>query len=396
MPWKEICVMDRRIELINDWLSREYAITELSKIYGVSRQTVYKWIFRFREKGMPGLEDLSRAPLRHSNATKPEIIEMIVETKLEKQDRGPKKVLTKLQLYDPEEKWPAISTIGEILKRQGLVKSRKKRRRVTPYAEPFIDCDGPNKVWSADYKGQFRTGDRKYCYPLTITDNYSRYLLQCRGLSRPDHEQTQPWFEWTFREYGLPEAIKTDNGTPFASAGLGGLSRLSVWFIKLGIRPERIKPGHPEQNGRHERMHLTLKQATISPPKYNMSEQQKAFEEFKDDFNNERPHEALGQKPPSSAYDISPRAYPIRLPEVEYDDDIVVKKVRHSGELYWKGKYVHVSQSLAKEPIGLKQIDEHLWEVSFSFYPLGTLNELTGKVVPHKSSSKRQSGRKRK
>jgi len=395
MPWKETSVMDQKVQLIGDWLLREYSITELSEIYGISRQTVYKWIARYAEKGASGFEEISREPLSHPNATQPEIIEKIVEMKLKKQQLGPKKIIAKLQEYWPEEQWPAISTAGEILKRQGLVQPRKRKRRVTPYSEPFIGCDQPNLVWSADYKGQFKTRDGKLCYPLTITDNYSRYLLQCRGLSHPDHKQTQPWLEWTFREYGLPEAIRTDNGTPFASVGLGGLSKLSVWLIKLGIRPERIAPGHPEQNGRHERMHLTLKEATVNPPKGNMAKQQEAFEAFKYDLNYERPHEALRQKPPASVYHASDRAYPKRIPEIEYDGDVIVKKVRHSGELYWKGKFIHVSQALAREPISLKQIDEHLWEISFSFYSLGTLNELTGKVMPYKSRSRKRSKGKR-
>ena len=391
MPWKETSVMDQKVQMIGDWLTKEFSITELSEIYGVSRPTVYKWIDRYEEKGASGLEEVSREPCSHPNAIRPEIVEKIVELKLGKQKLGPKKIVAKLHEYWPDEPWPAISTVGEILKRQGLVNPRQRKRRVASYSEPFTGCDRPNRVWGADYKGQFETGDGKLCYPLTITDNYSRYLLQCRGLSRPDHEQTQRWFEWTFREHGLPEAIRTDNGTPFASVGLGGLSRLAVWFIKLGIRPERITPGHPEQNGRHERMHLTLKEATAMPPKGNMGKQQEAFEAFRHEFNYERPHEALGQKTPGSVHEASDRVYPKRIPEIEYDGDVIVKRVRHSGELYWKGKYIHVSQALAKEPIALKQIDEHRWEISFSFYSPGILDEHEGKVTPHKSKTGRQS-----
>ena len=331
------------------------------------------------------MEEIARKPLNHPNATHADLVEKIVGMKLMHQQMGPKKIIAKLQGQYTQERWPAVSTAGEILRKQGLVHPRKRKRRVMPYADPLLGCDKPNTVWSADYKGQFNTGDGKPCYPLTITDNNSRYLLQCRGLDQPSYEETQPWFEWTFREYGLPDAIRTDNGVPFASAALGGLSRLSVWFIKLGIRPEQILPGHPEQNGRHERMHRTLKEATVDPPEYNLLEQQ-AFEEFKHDYNYERPHEALGQKTPASVYHASHRTYPIRIPQVEYTDDVVVKKVRHSGELYWKGKFIHISQVLAKEPIALKQIDEHLWSISFSFYPLGVLSELTGKVSPAKKT----------
>jgi transposase InsO family protein len=382
MPWKETCAMDQRIQLIGDWLTREFSITDLGELYGVSRPTVYKWIGRYRERGSAGLEELARQPLNHPNATPAGLVEKIVTMKLAHQKMGPKKIIVNLQQQYSQMRWPAVSTAGEILKRQGLVRHRKRRRRVTPYADPLSRCDKPNSVWSADYKGQFNTGDGKPCYPLTITDNDSRYILQCRGLSQISHEETQSWFEWTFREYGLPDAIRTDNGVPFASAALGGLSRLSVWFIKLGIRPERILPGHPEQNGRHERMHRTLKEAAVDPPKRNLAEQQEAFEEFKQEYNSERPHEALGQKTPASVYHPSSRTYPMRLPQTEYDDDVIVKRVRHSGEMYWKGRFIHISKVLAHEPIALKQMDEHLWSISFSFYPLGVLNELTEKVFP--------------
>jgi len=374
--------MDQRMQLIADWLKREFSISDLGRLYGVSRPTVYKWIARYRERGSAGLEEMDRRPLNHPNATCPELVAKIVEMKLMHQKMGPKKIVGSLQQQYTQVRWPAISTAGEILRRQGLVQHRKRRRRVTPYTDPLLGCDKPNSVWSADFKGQFNTGDGRPCYPLTITDNNSRYLLQCRGLSQVSHEETQSWFEWTFREYGLPDAIRTDNGVPFASAALGGLSRLSVWFIKLGIKPERILPGHPEQNGRHERMHRTLKEAAVDPPKHNLAKQQQAFEEFRYEYNCERPHEALGQKTPASVYQPSPRHYPIRLPQVDYDNDVVVKRVRHSGELYWKGQFIHVSQVLAKEPIALKQIDDHLWSIYFSFYSLGILDEMIGKVSP--------------
>jgi transposase InsO family protein/transposase-like protein len=386
MPWKETCAMDQRMQLIGDWLTKEFSITELSESFGVSRPTVYKWIGRYRDRGSAALEEMARRPLNHPNATHPEIIKKIVEMKLLHQKMGPKKIVATLQQQYAHVRWPAISTAGEILKRQGLVRRRKRKRRVTPYADPLLGCSKPNSVWSADYKGQFNTGDGKPCYPLTITDNSSRYLLQCRGLGKISQEETLSWFEWTFREYGLPDAIRTDNGVPFASASLAGLSRLSVWFIKLGIKPERILPGHPEQNGRHERMHRTLKEATVDPPKHNLAEQQEAFEEFKHEYNCERPHEALCQKTPASVYQPSPRTYPIRLPPVEYDDDVVVKRVRHSGELYWKGRFIHLSKVLAKEPVALKQVDDHLWRISFSFYPIGVFNELIGTVSPLKTT----------
>jgi putative transposase len=387
MPWEEICAMDQKLQMIGDWLSGKFSITDLSEVYEVSRNTVYKWIDRYETEGPGGLEDRSRAPARHPNAILSPIVESIVTARINHRKWGPKKLMQWLRDHYPEQQWPAASTAGEILKREGQIRPRKRKRRTPPYNEPFTSCDQPNQVWSADYKGQFRMGNGRVCYPLTISDNCSRYLLVCRGLPRPTFDQTRPWFEKVFREKGLPEAIRTDNGAPFASVGLGGLSKLSVWFIKLGITPERIDTGHPEQNGRHERMHRTLKEETASPPKSSMRQQQRAFEAFKYEYNFERPHEALGQKPPASFYEHSRRPYPVRAPKVEYDHGDVTRQVRSNGEIKWKGTFIYVSEALVGEPIALHQRDDHLWEVWFSSHFLGTLNELTGKIF---SSSKRQ------
>lgn len=381
MPWKETCAMNQKMQLIGDWLSGEYSVTELSEIYNVSRNTIYKWVMRYQSDGPEGLEDRSRASHTHPNATAPEIVEQVLTVKRSHPNWGPKKLVAWLRSHYPIERWPTSSTAGEILRREGLVMHRRTRRRAPPYSEPFISSDKPNQVWSADYKGQFRMGNGMVCYPLTLSDNYSRYLLVCRGLSRPSFEQTRPWFEKVFKEKGLPKAIRTDNGTPFASVGLGGLSKLSVWFIKLGIIPERIETGHPEQNGRHERMHRTLKAETIRPPRSNLRQQQRAFEAFKYEYNFERPHEALDQEPPASLYERSQRPYPVRVPRVEYDHGDVTRHVRSNGEIKWKGRFIYVSEALVGEPIALHQRDDHLWEVWFSFHPLGTLNELTGKIL---------------
>jgi len=390
MPWKETCAMDQKMKMVGDWLSEEYAITQLSELYEVSRKTIYKWIGRYQTEGATGLEERSRAPRGHPNATPLEVAREIVATKLRHDKWGPKKLVAWLERHRPEETWPAASTAGEILKREGLVKPRRRKRRTPPYLEPFNDGQRPNAVWSADFKGQFRTENGRLCYPLTIADNFSRYLLCCRGLSRPTFEETRSWFEEVFKQYGLPEAIRTDNGAPFASLGPGGLSKLSVWFIKLGIRPERIEPGHPEQNGRHERMHRSLKEATAKPPRSDIEEQQKAFDEFALEYNLERPHEALGQETPASFYRPSLRPYPVRVPKVEYHGDVIVRQVRHNGEIRWKGELVYLSQALAGELVALKQKGEHLWEIRFSFHPLGVLNELTGKVMPLLSKQRRE------
>lgn len=383
MPWKELCAMDLRNEMINHWLSNEYSITELSASYDVSRKTIYKWIERYQNFGMAGLEELYRAPYRHPNATPEETVNAILTMKKRRMKWGPRKIIARLRSDYPDMKWPAGSTANEILKRYGFVKSRQYRHHTPPYTEPFLGCDQPNRVWSADYKGHFRMGDGRLCYPLTISDNSSRYLLGCWGLTRPTLEQTQPGFEWVFRHNGLPDAIRTDNGVPFASIGLGGLSRLSVWFIKLGVRPERIEPGCPEQNGRHERMHRTLKEATASPPKRNMREQQKAFNRFTAEYNNERPHEALGQKPPASIYRQSPRPFPAKLPEVEYDTNTTVRYVHNRGQIKWEGNLIFLSETLIGEYVALKQVDNYLWEVAYSFLPLGILDERIMRIKPY-------------
>jgi transposase InsO family protein len=383
MPWKELRALDLRTEMLNGWLSQEYSITELSESYSVSRKTIYKWIERYLSQGKGGLAELSREPHHHPNATPEEVVKAILAVKKCRMRWGPRKVMAKLRSDNPTLKWPADSTAHEILKRYGFVRPRKYRHHTPPYTEPFLERDQPNRVWSADYKGHFRMGDGRLCYPLTISDNHSRYLLGCWGLTRPTLEQTQPCFEWVFRHMGLPDAIRTDNGVPFASIGLGGLSRLSVWFIKLGIRPERIEAGCPEQNGRHERMHRTLKESTASPPKRNMQEQQKAFNRFLDEYNSERPHEALGQKPPASVYRPSLRPCPAKLLKVEYDTDTTVRYVHTQGYIKWHSNLLFLSETLIGEYVALKPIDNHLWEVSYTFYPLGILDEEKGKITSY-------------
>ncbi len=385
MPWKELCALEQRMELIKDWLKREYSIVELSDIYAISRKTIYKWLERYHLEGLSGLEERARAPLRHANATPAEIADLIVKAKLARQRWGPKKLLARLEHEQPGVHWPALSTASEILRRHGLVKQRHPRHHTPPYTEPFRGCSQPNAVWSADYKGHFRMGNGKLCYPLTISDNYSRYLLGCWALERPSYENTRPWFEYVFREYGLPYAIRTDNGTPFASTAPGGLSRLSVWFIKLGIIPERIEVGEPQQNGRHERMHRTLKEEAVAPPRDNASQQQRVFNRFVREFNNERPHEALEQRTPASVYRCSLREYPAKIPLVEYDNNTLVRHVHTNGCMKWKGDLIYISENLIGEEIGLRKVSDHVWEARFSFHYLGVFDELKKKVKPEKS-----------
>lgn len=374
--------MDQRVQLIADWLSADYSKTELCRIYGISRPTADKWIKRYEQQGPQGLKELRRAPHCHPNQTAEELRALIVQTKLQRQKWGPKKVLDWLRLERPELKWPADSTAGQILQRAGLVQPRQPRRRVPPYSEPFGECAAPNQSWSADFKGDFLLGNGRHCYPLTISDNWSRYLFLCRALERPSFQQVRPWFEWVFREAGLPEGIRTDNGVPFASTALGGISQLSKWWIKLGIKPERIQPGKPAQNGRHERMHRTLKEAVA--PQSDLHEQQRHYDPFREEYNWERSHEGLGRKTPGSVHCTSPRSYPAKLPEVEYESGVTVRQVRHKGEIKWRGQLFYLSEVLAQEPVGLTQIDEHQWELRFSFHLLGILDERTKTISPVK------------
>ena len=381
MPWKETCPMEQRVEMVGDWLQDEASITELSKIYGVSRATIYKWLKRFKAEGPEGFREHSRAPHQHPNAVPAEIVRLLVSARLSHQRWGPKKIQKWLRERYPDEEWPSLSTMSVIFKREGLVKPRGIRHAVAAYTTPFLECNRPNKVWSADFKGQFRTADGKLCYPLTITDNFSRFILLCRGLRRATHDEVRPWFESTFRRYGLPEAVRTDNGSPFASVGLGGLSRLSAWFIKLGIRPERIEKAHPEQNGRHERMHRTLKEATAVPPQANLSKQQKAFNSFVEEYNFDRPHEALGMEKPGAVYEFSERAYTTKTAPMRYAPELAVRPVRTSGEILWKGKRIYISQALSGERIGLLQLEEeHRWEIHYGFQKLGVLDDYSCKV----------------
>ena len=383
MPWEETSVMDQRVQFIADWLSGEYMKTELCAVYGISRPTADKWIQRYEQDGLKALEERSRAPHCHPNQTPEGIREMLIHTKLSHQSWGPKKIVDYLRQRKSEVHWPADSTAGEILKRAGLVKRRVRHRRVAPYSEPFSECQAPNQIWSADFKGDFVMGNGRRCYPLTLSDNFSRYLLVCRGLEHPTYEGVRPWFERAFSQYGLPYCIRTDNGPPFASLALGGLSELSKWWIKLGIRPERIKPGKPSQNGRHERMHRTLKYDV--PPHATLQSQQRRFDLFVKQYNWQRSHEALGRKTPGSVYYASTRRYCSKVPSIEYPSGIVVRQVRHNGEIKWHGDLIYVSQLLAQEPVGLKQIAQEQCEVRYSFHLLGILDERTHRIMPANS-----------
>ena len=307
--------MEEKLRFVFEYELGERSVTELCQRYEISRETGYVWLRRYRAAGVAGLVERSRAAQRHANQTPEEIERVVLELRQAHMRWGPRKLKHILEREEPGRRWPAASTIGALLKREGLVVARKKRWRTAPYTEPLAHAEEANRVWCADFKGWFRTGDGERIEPLTISDAHSRYLLRCQAVEKTDTARVQAIFEAAFRAYGMPEAIRTDNGAPFASRALAGLSRLAVWWIKLGIVPERIAAGHPEQNGRHERMHRTLKQEAAQPPAANRRQQQQALDQFREQYNQVRPHEALQMRTPASVYQPSERKFPARVPE---------------------------------------------------------------------------------
>ena len=382
MPWKETCSMRERLRFIDSLESGHYTMTELCARYGISRKTGYKWAQRFVDGGVEALADQSRAPKSCPHQLSSEVRDALLEVRRKHPRWGPRKLLAYLRPRKPEWTLPAPSTVGDLLRREGLVVPRRRRRRRSEAAAPSPVVEGPNDLWTIDFKGEFRTRDRIYCYPLTVADRFSRFLLQCRGLGSTATVGVRPWMERTFREFGLPLGLLSDNGSPFGSRALCGLSRLSVWWIKLGIEPHYIQPGHPEQNGSHERMHRTLKSETARPPGPHLSAQQRRFNAFRQEFNQERPHEALGQQPPASRYQPSPRAYPSRLEEMEYEGHFEVRRVRRDGSIKWRGNWLFLSEVLTGERVGLEEIDDGLWSVYFGIKELGRFDEREGVLEP--------------
>jgi len=381
MPWKVINQMDLKILLINERYDKHFSITDLSQKYGISRMTVYKWLKRYKQFGIDGLKEQSRAPNNCPRRTPKKILNLLIEEKLKNIKRGPRKIRAQLKRLYPNLHIPAASTVSYWLKKEGLVKNRKIRRRVPPYTRPFSKTLKPNDVWSIDYKGQFFMQNNRVCYPLTITDNYSRFILGSKALEGPRYIPTRKYIEAVFNEYGLPKAIRSDNGTPFAGRCAGGLSRLAVWWILLGIVPERIQKGCPQENGRHERMHRSLKNEVLDIPASNLREQQRVFDLHRNDFNLYRPHESLGDQVPADYYKKSDRPYTEHPPLPEYGQDCIVRRVRHKGKFSFKGRFFFVSELLAGYPVGLKEIADGFWQLQFSFYILGCINLRKNKFI---------------
>ena len=375
LPWKQTSPEREQIQFIERWKRGEVSFVALCGQFGISRKTGYKRVHRFRSYSWEGLGDLSRAPRRRPNRTPLAVAERLIEARLAHPTWGPKKLVAWLRAAEPNGSWPAPSTAGDILDHAGLVRRRKRRRHAAPWSEPFAAAESPNDVWSIDLKGWFRTGDGTRIDPLTVQAAASRYLLVCDGLPQPNRREARRVLERAFREYGLPLSIRSDNGPPFASVGLGSLSQLAIWWVKLGIVPERIEPGHPEQNGRLERLHRTLKAETASPPQATRRRQQRAFDTFRRDYNTERPHEALGQQPPARHYQPSDRFYPSQVSAPEYEVGVTVRRVRTNGQIKWKGDTIYLSEALRGEPVGLVPQDDRFWTIWFGPLSIGLLDD---------------------
>jgi len=382
MPWKVSSVMEEKLRFVFEYERGERSMSELCQRYGVSRETGYVVLRRYRAAGVAGLVEHRRAAQRHANQTPEEIEQMVLELRQAHMRWGPRKLKRILERDEPGRTWPAASTIGALLQREGLVVARKKRWRTAPYTEPLAHADGANRVWCADFKGWFRTADGERIDPLTISDAHSRYLLRCQAVEKTDTARVQAIFEAAFREYGMPEAIRTDNGAPFASRALAGLSRLAVWWIKLGIVPERIEAGHPEQNGRHERMHRTLKQEAAQPPAANRREQQRALDRFRQEYNQVRPHEALQMRTPAAVYQPSARTFPARVPEPDYPETMLVRSVRPHGNFRWKHQDVFLSEVLWGERVGLLPEDDRWFTIYFAQFPIARFDSRKLRVTP--------------
>jgi len=368
------------MKLIGMW-QRGVSVTELAKRFGISRQCVHKWIRRFEELGTNGLSELSRAPYSSPNQTSAELIEELLELKRKHMRWGPV-TLVDLMAQHHGYRPMAPSSAGDILERYGLVRKRKRRRRgKVPPSEARQQIPGSGHTMTADYKGHFRVGSGRYCYPLTLAEPISRYVFAVKGLRSTRTDDAKRVFERVFREWGVPTQIITDNGIPFCSPrSLGGLSELSKWWIKCGARPVRIEPGKPQQNGRHERMHLTLKEETASPPASSFRNQQKAFDTFEEEFNHIRPHQALGGKTPASQVRPFSGTMPHKFVDFEYPVDALPRRVRSNGQIKWGGTKIFIGEVLIGELIGLVELDRGLFAIYFGPVRIGTLNASNNKV----------------
>jgi len=374
MPWDVVTPIDNRKAFVKLALREVTSFSELCDHFGVSRKTGYKWLHRFEAEGQKGLRDKPRVPKSIPHKTCQAVEDFIREWRLKK-GWGGSKILQKAEKVAPHLDMPSATTIHNIIYRLGLGRKRRRRTRRAHPGKPYTNPKAPNEIWTTDFKGEFKLLTGRYCYPLTVMDEHSRFVLECKALDSTKHDGVYRAFKRVFREYGLPWAIKSDNGSPFASVGLGRLSRLSVWWIKLGIEPILTQPASPQQNAAHERMHRTLKAEATKPPRASRQAQQRRFNEWRDEYNYVRPHDTLGGDYPGEVYEYSQREYPERIPKVEYPDHFEVRRVSANNGFRWNKQYVPASSVLEHEYIGLEPIDDGIWAVYFSWKLLGFLDE---------------------
>jgi transposase InsO family protein len=381
MPWQEMSPMDQRLQFVTDHQRGLYAMTELCARHGVSRKTGYKWLARFAAEGARGLAERSHVPHDCPHRIADELAALLLAARRAHPSWGPAKLVQYLAPRHPGVgAWPAISTVADLLKRHALVRPRRRRRAIVHPGTVPLSTTAPNDLWTADFKGQFRTRDGVYCFPLTIADQHTRYLLRVHALRSTKGVGVRPVFERAFREYGLPRAIRTDNGVPFANTGLHGLTQLNVWWLRLGIQHQRIRPASPQENGAHEQMHRTLKAETTRPPAADLAHQQRAFTQFRREYNVERPHAALGGDPPAARYTASPRAYPAQLPPLEDPGHFLVKRVTNAGTIRFKDKLLFLANALKQHHVGLDETGDGVWSLYLGPVLLGKIEECTMKV----------------
>jgi len=382
MPWTQTDPVNERQKFVKLLMTGQVTMTEACRQFGISRKTGYKIVERHSKMGMAGLSDASRAPKTHPNQSPPEVEAAVLRVRKARPTWGSKKILATLSRERPGEAWPARSTIDAILKRAGVVEPRGKRRRRQPTAPPFVEAHAPNEVWSMDYKGWFRVGDGTRCDPLTVNDTFSRASLVCQAMVSPKLADVRRSLAATFGAFGMPRFMLSDGGPPFGSTGLGRLSRLGVWLVRVGVVPVLIEPGRPDQNGRHERFHETLKAETASPPSGSMRAQQASFNRFQQVYNEERPHEALAMKTPAEVYELSPRQLPSDPPDHCYPDAFEHRSVRRDGAIKWGGAQVFVGEAFSGEVVGVEAVDGGLWHVHLGPLRLGVLHERSRTIVP--------------
>jgi transposase InsO family protein len=392
MPWRETGPMNERLGLVMDVLEGRFTVTEACQRRNVSRKTAYKYLERFHKEGLSGLEERSRRPHGSPNATSAQVRELLIAAKKARRHWGPKKLVAYLAKRHPRLDFPAASTAGAILKGAGLVESR--RRRHPPLAPEVWDrkrtvADAPNRVWCIDFKGEFRLGNGQLCYPLTLIDLFSRDPRTIHALTSTKGAPVIEELTRVFERDGLPEVIRSDRGTPFSSGAIGGISKLAVWWLKLGIRLELNDPGHPEQNGALERMHRTLQAETARPPRDDLIQQQQSFDSFRREYSQERPHEGIGMRCPADLYVPAARPLPAVLPEVIYPGHFEVRSVRANGYIKWAGRQIFVSEVLYRERVGIEPVDEGLWSLYFGSCLLGRFTSQAGRPVPSRSRGAR-------